>query len=615
MRSLWGATKRFLIGRPLQNEEIVREKIPKWKAMAIFSSDPLSSVGYGPEEILVVLTGAAGVFLYGFMAPVALSILVLLAIVTVSYVQVARANPGGGGAYSVAKNNLGEWAALTAASALFVDYSLTVAVSVSSGTDAISSAIPVLAHHKVLIDLMAVFGLLMVINLRGVRESATAFVFPTYAFIIGVFILVAVGVYHAATGTVLAISTSSLNAQFNATTAFIILRAFASGCSSMTGVEAISNGVPMFRKPEAHNAVATTIWMSSILAVMFSGVCFLIMHYHIMPSASQTALSQVAEHTFGRGVIYYYIQIVTMLVLFLAANTSYNGLPPLLSILARDGYMPRYLAARGDRLGFTNGIVLLSVVASTLIVAYRGNTVHLISLYAIGVFTSFTIAQTGLVLHWRREGGRGWQGRAALNGLGALATGTVVIVVFITKFLLGGWLVALIIPCLIYVFRRIKRHYCNMSEQLAFGPENRPLPGPAVRKNIVIIPVAGVNRVVAGTIEYAKTLSSDLIALHVSGDKERMEKTVRRWEEWNPGVKLVTFYSPYRTIMQPIISYIEQLEREKGPDDYITVLIPEFEVHKWWHRFLHNQTGWLLRTILILHKNVVVTVVPYRLWK
>ena len=494
----------------------MREKIPKWKALAIFSSDALSSVGYGPEEILVVLTGTAGIILYGFMAPVALTILGLLAIVTISYVQVAKANPGGGGAYSVAKNNLGEWAALTAAAALFVDYSLTVAVSVSSGTDAISSAIPFLVHHKVTVDLFVVLGLLMVINLRGVRESATVFVFPTYAFILGMFLLVGAGFYRAATGTAPVLPAPSLDAQWNAVAAFVVLRAFASGCSSMTGIEAISNGVPAFRKPEAHNAVVTTVWMSGILAAMFAGICFLIMHYHIMPSASQTALSQVAERTFGRNVFYYYIQFVTMLVLYLAANTSYNGLPPLLSILARDGYMPRYLAARGDRLAFSNGIWLLSLVACLLIIAYRGNTVHLISLYAIGVFTSFTIAQSGLVVHWWRSRERGWRRRAAINGLGAVVTGTVVVVIFITKFFLGGWLVAIIVPSLIYGYRRIKRHYEDMREQLALLPGEPPVRDLPARKNIVLIPVAGVNRVVASTMEKAKNLSPQVIALHVT---------------------------------------------------------------------------------------------------
>ncbi|WP_040682870.1 APC family permease [Thermosinus carboxydivorans] len=608
--------RRLLIGRPLHNQELSHEKLPKWKALAIFSSDALSSVGYGPEQIMLMLA-VPGVLAYGYIGPVAFAILVLLAIVTVSYVQVAKANPGGGGSYSVAITNLGELPALTAAAALFADYSLTVAVSISSGTEAIVSAFPQLVPHALTIDLAVLFGILMLINLRGVRESSNVFVFPTYAFILGMLGLIAAGVYQAFTQPAPLIPPASAAKQWDWAVAFLILRAFASGCSSMTGIEAISNGVPMFKKPEIRNATITTYWMSAILAVMFAGISFLIMHYHIMPVPDVTALSQVAELTFGRNWAYYYVQFTTMLVLYLAANTAYNGLPPLLSILAKDGYMPRYLGARGERLSFSNGIILLSVIAGLLITIFHGNTEHLISLYAIGVFLSFTIAQVGMVVYWRREKSKGWTRRAILNGVGAIVTGTVVLVIAITKFFYGAWLVLIFIPTMIYIFKKVRHHYNDMSEQLQLPPEyTNPasLQHPQA-KNLIIVPVASITRVVAQSLQYAKTLSPDILAVHIATDDETGRKFKEKWEKWNPDIRLVIIYSPYRLVIKPLLDYIEQLERTKAPSDFITVLIPEFETKKWWHRLLHNQTGWVLRTLLILKENVIVATIPYHLQK
>lgn len=612
----FASIKRFLVGRPLRNEDIVREKLPKWKALAIFSSDALSSVAYGPEQIIIILT-VPGLIAYGFLAPISFAILALLAIITISYVQVARANPGGGGSYSVAKKNLGEMFALTAAAALFADYSLTVAVSVSSGSDAIISAFPALLPYELLIDLLVLFGALMLINLRGVRESSTAFVFPTYGFIIGILVLVILGSLKALTGGAPAIPPQSLEAQWSGAVLFLILRAFASGCSSMTGIEAISNGVPTFKAPEVRNAKITTYWMSIILGIMFAGVAFLMIHYHILPAQNVTALSQIAEITVGRGWFYYYIQITTMMVLYLAANTSYNGLPPLLSILARDSYMPRYLSARGDRLGFSNGIVLLSIVAAVFIIIYRGNTEHLISLYAIGVFLSFTIAQTGMVIHWKREKGRGWTFRAALNGVGAVVTSIVVLIVMVTKFIYGAWVILLFIPVMIYLFKRIYNHYQNIRQELALpaGIHEAIVTTPFSGENTIVLPVAGVTRVVANTITFAKTLGDNIVALHIYSDEERGKKVKEKWEKWNPGVELVVINSPYRSIIYPFMQFLDKLERSSSPGDYITVLIPEFEPRKWWHRILHNQTGWILRTVLILQKSVVVCIVPYHLRK
>lgn len=608
--------KRLLIGAPLHSEHLVREKLPVWKALAIFSSDALSSVAYGPEQIIIVLM-AAGTFLYGYAAPIALAILALLAVVAISYAQVARANPGGGGSYAVARNNLGEMVALLAAASLFIDYTLTVAVSISSGTDAIVSAFPLLVPYHTAIDLGVLFGVLMLINLRGVRESSTVFVFPTYGFIFGIIILVGIGLYLVFTGRQPVIPAASMQFAWSGPALFVILRAFASGCSSMTGVEAISNGVPMFKPPEVNNARKTTFIMALVLGVMFGGIAFLNLHYYFLPQTNQTMLSQLAETVLGRGWGYYYIQLTTMLILYLAANTSYNGLPPLLSLLARDGFMPRYLAARGDRLVFSSGIVLLSVVSAIFIVTFQGNTDHLIALYALGVFISFTIAQTGMVIHWRREKGTGWHFRALINTIGAITTAVVVVIIAITKFIYGAWLVAILIPLLIAIYKKIHQHYLNMREQLRlpresyYGGSWKQPPG----RNLVLVPIAGVNRVVENTLTYARMISPHVTALYVGAEEGGIQEIREKWQRWETGIELVVRYSPYRTILEPVVDFVEQMRRERQPGDFITVLIPEFETRKWWHRLLHNQTGWFLRTYFIFHQDVVVGVVPFRLQK
>ncbi|MBP2637271.1 MAG: hypothetical protein H6Q72_3178 [Firmicutes bacterium] len=608
--------RRLLIGKPLHNRELAHEKLPKWKALSIFSSDALSSVAYGPEQIMLALVAVPSLVAYGFMGPVAVGILLLLAIVVLSYVQVAKANPEGGGAYTVAKKNLGTTPALVAAASVFADYVLTAAVSVSAGTAAIVSAFPVLAGREVTIDLFVLFVILMLVNLRGVRESSNAFVIPTYAFLLGIVVLIGTGIWKAFMGDPYLLPPESIaRQQLDWAMLFVILRAFANGCSSMTGVEAIADSVPMFRQPEARNAAITTYWMAGILGFMFAGITFLIMHYHLTPLEEVTAMSQLAEGIFGRSIVYYYIQITTMLVLYLAGNTAYNGLPVLLSVVAKDGYMPRYLATRGERLTFSNGIILLTIAAALLIVMFGGNTEHLISLYAIGVFISFTIAQSSMVIHWKRERGKGWQLRALLNGIGAVTTGLVVLIITVTKFLYGAWIILLFIPAMIYVFRAIKDHYNAMAEQLHL-PEACYEKGAATfpeGKHIVIVPVSTPTRVVYETIKYAKMIGDNILAVHISDNEETTQKVMEKWKLWDPGVELVVIRSPYRLLMRPLLHFIEKKEREKGPDDYITVIIPEFETRKSWHRLLHNQTGWFLRNTLIWRENVIVTTMPYHL--
>ena len=608
---------RMLIGQPMHNQEMMHERLPKWKALSIFSSDALSSVAYGPEQAMLVLVAMPGLIAYGYLAPVVLAVMGLLAIVALSYVQVAKANPGGGGAYAIAKNNLGEIPALVAAGAVFADYVLTAAVSVSAGTDAIISAFPLLKGNEVSINLLVLFGILMLVNLRGTRESSNAFVFPTYAFLFGILALLIAGIFQAFTQPAALVPAASLaKPPLDWAMLFIILRAFANGCSSMTGVEAIADSVPLFKKPEAHNATITTYWMAGILVFMLAGISFLLMHYTIMPINEVTALSQIAEQVFGRGAIYYYIQITTMIVLYLAANTAYNGLPILMYVVAKDGYLPRYLGKRGDRLTFSNGIILLTLAAGGLTIAYEGKTEALISLYAIGVFLSFTIAQTSMVVHWRRERGQGWKLRMFLNGLGAVATGLVVVVVTLTKFMHGAWMVLAFIPCMVWVCRKIHSHYGDMSEQLHLPIDcEERVPRTFNGKNYVVIPVASPTRVVYETLKYARSISSNIIAVHVAEDEEAAERARLKWKFWDPGVELIVIQSPYRMLSNPLMDFIVDLEKRKNPEDYITVLIPEFETRKWWHRILHGQTGWMIRTMLILSENVIVSTIPYHLKK
>lgn len=609
--------RRLLIGKPLHNKEIMHERLPKWKALSIFSSDALSSVAYGPEQALLVLVAAQGIIAYGYLSPVIIAVSILLLIVVLSYVQVSRANPEGGGAYAIAKKNIGEFPALVAAGAVFADYVLTAAVSVAAGTAAIVSAFPILAGKEVGIDLVVLFFILMLVNLRGLRESSTAFVYPTYAFLLGMIVLIVTGVYQAFTSDTALIPTASLEKQpMNMAMLYIVLRAFANGCSSMTGVEAIADSVPLFRKPEAKNAITTTYWMAGILVTMLCGVTFMMMHFHISPILEVTALSQLAERIFDRSFLYYYIQLTTMVVLYLAANTAYNGLPVLLSIVAKDGYLPRYLSSRGERLTFSNGIIVITVSAAVLIVAYGGQLEHLIALYAIGVFISFTIAQCSMVVHWKRERGRGWLVRAIVNGIGALATGLVVCIITLTKFSHGAWAVLVFIPLMVFIFKKIRAHYDDMAEQLHL-PLDVKLENDdgVVGRNFVIVPISSPTRVVYESLKFAKTLSKDIIVLHIAKDDESAARVQAKWEEWNPGMELEIIQSPYRLTIQPLLDYVEELKKKKNPEDYITVVIPEFETRKWWHRLLHNQTGWILHAMLVIKENVSVTTIPYHLNK
>lgn len=596
--------KRFLIGKPKHTAQLMNERLTKKKALAVFSSDALSSVAYATEEILIVLVLAGAVAL-SYSIPIAAAILALLAILVLSYRQTIYAYPSGGGAYTVAKDNLGTTPGLVAGAALVIDYILTVAVSIAAGVAAMTSAFPALHDHKVLIALIFIW-ILTILNLRGITESATIFALPTYIFIASIILLLGTGIakfYMYGPPPIPEMPAATLPAGI---TLFLILRAFSAGCTALTGVEAISNGVPAFKHPESRNAAITLIVMASIIVVLFGGITFLANVNHIIPSSTETVISQIADTVFGHNVFYYLIQVSTAMILFLAANTSFAGFPLLASLLGQDGFLPRLLAVRGDRLVYSNGIIILAALASLLVIIFKGEVHALLPLYAIGVFLSFTLSQGGMVVQWIRQKHKGWLSHALINGIGMVVTGIVLIVIAVTKFFHGAWIVIVLIPLLVIMFRKINSHYIDIAKELAYHGESMEKP----TRQKIIIPLASLTRVVAHTIDYAKTLSPDIVAVHVGVDEGKTEKLKKKWEEYEPDIPLVILSSPYRAILDPILDYINEQEAQTAPGELITVLVPEFVTRKWWQYFLHNQTGLLLKTALLLRKDIVIASVP-----
>ena len=601
--------KRVLIGSPLRTEDLAHERLSNLKALAVFSSDALSSVAYATEEILLVLV-AAGTGALGVSLPVGIGIAILLAIVALSYRQTIFAYPHGGGSYLVSKENIGTWAGLTAGSALLIDYVLTVAVSIAAGVAAITSAFEVLAPYRVELCLVAIL-LVTLANLRGVRESGSIFAAPTYVFLFSMLGLIGVGLYRLIFVGLPPVPPAHVTPVTQELGLFLVLRAFASGCTALTGVEAISDGVAAFREPTSKNAAKTLTWMVVILMVMFLGITVLAHATGIVPEpGGETVLSQLSRAVFGQGWFYYVIQASTALILTLAANTSYADFPRLASFIARDGFLPRQLALRGDRLVFSNGIVLLGVLAAALEIHYGGETHALIPLYAVGVFLSFTFSQSGMVMHWVKQKAtdKHWLTKAVVNGIGATMTGVVLIVIGATKFIHGAWIIIVLIPVVVLMFKMIRSHYDEVAASLRMTLDE-PLPEV---KHTIVIPVAGVNKAVAQTIAYAKTLTEDVRVVHVATDAEAAEKVKAKWEQWNPGVDLIVIESPFRSVMGPFLDYVNKVER-RHPDDVVTVIIPEFVPRKWWHHLLHNQSALILRTALHFQPHTVVVSVPYHL--
>jgi len=603
--------KRLLLGEPLLE---VRDEVPigKLKALAVLSSDALSSVAYATEEILIPLVIAASAGAIGALAwsmPIALAIGVLLIILTISYRQVIEAYPNGGGAYLVAKENLGINYGLIAGAALLIDYVLTVSVSVAAGVENIASAIPLLQTYKEFLG--AGFVLLITwINLRGFRGSAGLFALPTYFFVLSVILMLIVGAWRIISGEV-SPAAPIVHETYPAIQAIFILRAFSSGCTAVTGVEAISNGVHRFQVPAPRNAKTTMAWMAGILGTFFLGITLLVHVYGIVPVPGVTLISTLSSTVFGRTALFYLMQISTALILLFAANTSYSGFPRLASLLAKDRFLPRQLATVGDRLVFSNGILGLGGIAISLIFIFSGETHRLIPLYAVGVFLSFTLSQAGMVVrHWRKRK-PGWRQSLIVNAVGTLTTCLAVVVIAWTKFMSGAWVVVLLIPLMFLIFLRINRHYLQVGRELSLSTETPPEKLEPIR-HTVIVPISGVHRGVIDALRYALSISQDVRACYIALDPESTERMKAEWNRWAREIPLVILKSPYRSIVTPLLDYIDDVEQTTN-SGMITVLIPEFVTAKWYHQVLHNQTAFLIRTALLFRPRRVVTSVRYHL--
>ena len=606
---MFQSLKKNLIGDPLATAEAVHQRLSNTTALAVFSSDALSSVAYATEEILLVLV-AAGAAAMSLSLPIAGAIILLLLIVTISYRQTIAAYPSGGGAYIVSRHNLGEFPGLVAGASLLIDYVLTAAVSVSAGLAALGAAFPVLLTHKIAIGLLLLLAI-TVANLRGVKESGFLFAIPTYAFVVSMAVVVTVGLFRWATGGLIPVPSAAAQQATTSLSLFLILRAFSSGCAALTGVEAISNGVPAFKEPAAANARTTLAWMAVILGALFLGITLLAVRLGLRPVAGQTVLAQISGNIMGRGMFFYFVQMATATVLTVAANTSYADFPRLASLLARDGFLPKQFANRGDRLVFSNGIVALGLFSGALIVAFGGETHRLIPLYAVGVFTSFTLSQLGMVRLWLTKKGEKYLHNAVINGIGALATAVVLVVVAATKFLAGAWMVFIVATVLIAFFKAIQSHYQSTAKQLSLHDTEHILPTQV--KNNVLVLVSGMHRGTLKALEYSRALSPHFLqAVIVNIDQQATDAVRQKWLKWSQGVQLHVIESPYRGILQPLREYISAVDLQR-PDDVITLIIPEFVPRRWWEHLLHNQTALLIKLAFVFQPNVVIVSVPYHL--
>ncbi|MBN1659439.1 MAG: APC family permease [Anaerolineae bacterium] len=620
--------RTWLLGRPLPTADAPHQTVGKAVGMAIFSGDALSSVAYAPQEMLVVLAvaGAAG---FAYVFPLAILVTVLLAVVTMSYWQAILVYPDGGGAYIVARDNLGEIAAQVAGAALLVDYVLLAAVAISSGVSQVISAFPVLLPYRVAMCVGFIL-LIMLANLRGVRESGTAFAIPTYFFLLMTFLTLGVALarYAAGTlGTVVDPPAMEWAGALQPVTILLILRAFSNGTTALTGVECISNGVTAFREPRSRNAAITTVWMSMILAAMFLGISFLLWQVRALPSEAETVISQLARTAFaGRGVPYLATMAATTIILLLATNTAFAGFPRLSAIMANDSFLPRQLAFRGSRLVYSYGIVALAVIAALLVVIFDARVTALVPLWAVGVFLSFTLLQAGMARRWWKAGHlkpggevrergstlryqAGWLPKMLLNGLGALCTAAVTLVFAVTRFRDGTWVVVILLPALVAAFFAIQRHYQGLTRELSLEHYNAPS---CVVRHRVILPVSGVHRGTLAALSYARMLSDDVTAVHVSMDETEAVQLRRKWELWGEGVRLVILDSPYRLLIEPLLQYVEQVAAQRQHNETITIVVPQFVPRHWWHNLLHANAATVLRFALLFKRGIVVTDVPYQ---
>jgi amino acid transporter len=618
-RSLGGRIWRALVGAPIHSELEIQERLPKKKALAVFSSDALSSVAYTPQATLVILM-AAGTAALTWSLPISIAVVVLLAMVVFSYRQTIYAYPSGGGSYIVAHENLGELPGLVAAAALAVGYILTVSVSVASAVDQLVSAVEVLTPLRVWLGVGAV-ALVSLANLRGIRESGNIFALPTYGFLAAMYAMIGLGLYLYGTGQFYVPPPEHLPPPTETFTLFLLLRAFAVGSAVMTGTEAISNGIPAFKPPESRNAAQTIVIMATILAFMFLGLAVLIVGGGIIPREEETVISLLAHAVFGAGPLYYVVQASAVLILVLAANTAYADFPRLASLLARDKYAPVQLAFRGERLAFSNGILMLGLLSALLIFMFGGSTGALLPLYAVAVFTAFTLSQAGMVEHWRRIRGRHWQLKALINGLGATATGLVTVIAAFTNFMdptlpivpglpigWGAWLVLVIVPIFIWLFMTVKYHYLDAEKYTALPPVPDPAFDEPVR-NVVVVPIARLNRPALQALRYAQALSPDVTAVHVATDQKTAAELEAAWNTWGRGIPLTILESPYRSLTRPLLQYLAELKRHEDAE-VVTVVLPEFVPDSWWEQLLHGQSAQFLKLSLLFKPGFVVTSVP-----
>ena len=600
--------RRSLIGSPIPSADLHHTFIPKWKALAVLSSDALSSTAYATEEIIIPLA-LSGIYMATYWAlPVAIGILALMVIITLSYRQTIVAYPNGGGAYIVAKENLGNRAGLVAAAALMIDYILTVSVSVSAGVENLISAFPQLESIQVF-SCVWIILILMILSLRGVKESSTIFAIPTYMFVFSMATLIVVGIVRGPVEGHVAVQ--ALTKTLPDIGLILLLRAFSSGCTALTGIEAISNGIPLFKHPQSQNANRTLVAMVLILGFLFAGITYLVSQFGLSHVENETLISTLSKTVFGNGFFYYVIQASTALILFLAASTSYADFPRLASLLAHDKYAPRQLANIGDRLVFSNGIIGLTFCAIILVILFGGRTHHLIPLYAVGVFLSFTLSQAGMVVHHYRLREKNWIWSLVMNGTGTITTAVVLVVIGAFKFTHGAWMVMLLIPIIVYIFHKIHVHYVKFAKEISQLNKFEHVSEKPI-EHIVVVPISGLHRGVMNALNYGKNISNDVRVCYVKSDDVVDQKMLRDWNQKFPNKTLHMLEPSKYSITTPILKFIDQAAKEH-PQEFITVIFPEFVTAKWYYHALHNQTAWYIKFALIYRKNIIVTSVKYHM--
>jgi amino acid transporter len=613
---MFGQLSHKILGAKLATSQLMHEKFSVFWGMPILASDAISSVAYAVDEMLWALIPAIGLLTYLWIPKISAAIILLLLVLTISYRQIVDAYPGGGGAYIVAKDNLKNIYGLIVGAALSIDYTLTVAVSISAGTAAITSAFPQFFPHRVVISI-AIIALMVIGNLRGVRESSKLFSIPTYAFMVAVVILIVAGVLKHTGGESVGMAgtiVTDISFGTQAASLFIILRAFASGCAALTGVEAVSDAVPNFKEPARKNAKLAYVLLAASVLITFGGIVYLTSLYHPLPNSQQTVMAQLATVVFGRGTAFYLIQATTTIILAMAANTAFAGFPILLSIIGQDGYAPRQLALRGHRLNFSNGIVFLGLMAIVLVIIFQGDTHLLIPLYAVGVFTAFTLAQFGMLMRWIKNKPEGWRVKACINGIGAVITLITTVIIGAEKFAAGAWIVFIIIPLIVMLMMRIKKHYNSVAKQLDVPNETLAQISFESRYNHhFIVPIASINGLVIQALRYAKSLTPNVEVFHVEPYEGEADKLRRKWSMLNTDISLVIKQSPYREIVEPLLEYIDSEEHASQPGDMITVLLPQFIVSNRWEMLLHNNTSVFIGRALFNKRNVAVSVLPFYL--